>query len=154
MSNGRYSYANAAAKILADAGNPLHVRDIARIAIERDMLQSTRMVHQNMNATLQMASRGVSSRFAQESPDVYWLRGWPREPQDGLIREQAQGASGFESSSESIGVEQGLRPGSDANEGESKPYYEHLARQKARNEWGQAALNFLRECAKEWMKRG
>ena len=69
----------AAAKVLADAGEPLHYKEISRRIIEQGLWETQgktpeRTVNANLGKDLQ--KHGENSRFQRTDTGIYALRSW------------------------------------------------------------------------------
>ncbi len=79
MTNEKMSFADAAAKLLADGGKPLHIRELTQQAIDQNLIKTqAKSPSQTMYAVLSVEEKrnGAESRFIKVKPSTYALRSW------------------------------------------------------------------------------
>jgi len=86
MAKDKPTFADAAEKVLEEAGKPLKASMIATIAIEKGLISTEgKTPGASMEASLSVAAKtkGEASRFVRTAPRTYGLRVWLTEPAPG-----------------------------------------------------------------------
>ncbi len=74
-----FSFVDAAAKVLEEAGAPLHYQEITKRALAADLIESSGQTPAaSMNAVLAVVlkRKGEKSRFVRTAPGIFGLREW------------------------------------------------------------------------------